>query len=67
MHEIIREAENATLRNMFAECGNVYGSWFEQLNSDISTIRSVLDLAGNFLDNATLTSDSIGRTKGGRS
>jgi hypothetical protein len=51
-YEIIMKAENDALREMFSECGELYRSWFEQLNEDITKIRSVLDLSGSFLDKA---------------
>lgn len=60
VHEVIMEAENDALRKMFAECGDVYERWFVQLNDDVSKIRSVLDLAGDFLESKTLTSSSSG-------
>ena len=56
VHEIVMEAENDALRKIFAECGDVYEQWFIQLNKDVSKIRSVLDLAGDFLDSETLVS-----------
>jgi hypothetical protein len=60
VHEIVMEAENDALRQMFSECGDVYEQWFIQLNKDVSKIRSVLDLAGDFLDNETLAKGSSG-------
>ncbi|MBM7457031.1 hypothetical protein HNR62_002933 [Oceanisphaera litoralis] len=53
VHELIMEAENEALRKMFAECGDVYERWLIQLNVDVSKIRSVLDLAGDFLEKNT--------------
>lgn len=50
MYQIVMEAENDALRKMFAECGDIYTQWFIQLNRDVSKIRAVLDLAGDFLD-----------------
>ncbi|MDT3334657.1 hypothetical protein Q4Q49_05040 [Shewanella sp. SP1S1-7] len=64
MHEIVMEAENDALRKMFTECGDVYERWFVQLNDDVSKVRSVLDLAGDFLDSNTLINSSCGRAKG---
>ncbi|EKP0307923.1 hypothetical protein JGK42_001747 [Aeromonas veronii] len=61
VHQIVMEAENDALRKMFAECGDVYERWFVQLNDDVSKIRSVLDLAGDFLESKTLTNSSSGR------
>lgn len=66
VHEIVMEAENDALRKMFSECGDVYERWFVQLNDDVSKIRSVLDLAGDFLDSNSLINNSSGRAKGVR-
>lgn len=54
-HEAVMQAENGALREMFSECGDVYEKWFVQLDKDVSKIRSVLDLASDFLENVTLT------------
>lgn len=66
VHEIVMDAENDALRKMFEECGDVYERWFVQLNKDVSKIRSILDLAGDFLDYETLTNSPSGRAEGAR-
>tara|TARA_R110002096_G_scaffold110035_4_gene240468 strand:+ start:7878 stop:7994 length:117 start_codon:yes stop_codon:yes gene_type:complete len=35
---------------MFSECGDLYEEWFNQLDSDVSKIRSILDFSGGFLE-----------------
>ena len=47
--EAVMDAKDAELRKMFTECGDIYESWFVQLEKDISGIRSVLDFTGDFL------------------
>ena len=48
----IMDAENSELRKMFSECGDLYESWFKQLEADVSKIRAILDFSGEFLDKA---------------
>jgi vacuolar-type H+-ATPase subunit E/Vma4 len=66
VHEIVMEAQNDALRKMFEECSDVYERWFSQLNKDVSKIRSVLDLASDFLDNEILKNSTSGRAKSAR-
>ncbi|WP_299003712.1 hypothetical protein [uncultured Shewanella sp.] len=52
-YEAIMDAEDSELRNMFSECGDLYESWFKQLEKDVSKIRAILDFSGEFLEKAT--------------
>lgn len=47
--EAVMDAKDSELRKMFTECGDLYERWFEQLEVDISHIRTILDFSGNFL------------------
>ena len=49
-YERIMDAENSELRKMFTECGDLYEKWFEQLDNDVSKIRAILDVSGEFLE-----------------
>ena len=49
-HERIMDAEYSELRKMFTECGDLYEKWFVQLNDDVSKIRAILDISGEFLE-----------------
>ncbi len=48
-YEVIVDAEENELRKMHRECGEVYNEWFEQLEKDVSRIRSTLDITNDFL------------------
>lgn len=52
-HEFVMEAENDELRKMSSECGDLYEKWFEQLDTDVSKIRLILDMSGEFLNKST--------------
>ncbi|EGQ7962060.1 hypothetical protein HRO21_003741 [Vibrio parahaemolyticus] len=47
--EFVMNAENDALRELFVDCRDVYSNWFLQLDSDLTKIRGILDLSGNFL------------------
>lgn len=58
-YEAIMDAENSELRKMFSECGEIYESWFKQLEADVSKIRAILDISGEFLEQSTNKSKQV--------
>lgn len=49
-YQAMIDARNTELQDMFTECIDIYEKWFEQLNIDVSNIRSILDMSNRFLD-----------------
>ncbi|TFH88914.1 hypothetical protein [Vibrio ouci] len=47
--ESMMDARDTELRKLFTECGELYESWFQQLEEDLSKIRMILDFSGEFL------------------
>lgn len=47
------EAENEELDKLHSACGKSYSAWFKQLEKDVSTIRSTLDVAYDYFGNTT--------------
>lgn len=48
-YEVVIDAEDNELRKMYRECGDLYNEWFDQLERDVSRIRSILDITNDFL------------------
>jgi len=49
--EMSMEVENKALSQLTNKCFDIYTKWFEQLEIDVSKIRSTLDLTSDFIGN----------------